>query len=156
MAFDEFLKVLEQFAEKGLDYVLVGGVALNLHGITRATEDIDLFVKPQPENIEKLRRALKALYDDASIDEITAESLSDEYPTIRYIPPEGTLYFDILTRLGTFASFDDLKAEEIEVGGVKITVATPGTLYWLKKDTMRKIDQADAEALMRKFDLGEK
>ena len=120
MAFDEFLKVLAQFADEGLDYVLVGGVALNLHGITRATEDIDFFVKLQPENVAKLRRALKALYNDASIDEITVEGLSGEYPTIRYIPPAGALYFDILTRLGTFASYDDLKAEEIEVDGVKI------------------------------------
>lgn len=156
MAFDEFLKVLAQFADKDLDYILIGGVALNIHGITRATEDIDLFIDPQPDNIEKLRQALKALYDDASIDEITAEALSGEYPTLRYIPPEGALYFDILTRLGTFASYDDLKAEEIEVEGIKITVATPRTLYWLKRDTLRTIDQADAEALMKKFNLEEK
>jgi len=39
------------------------------------------------------------------------------------------------------------------VSGVKIRVATPRTLYWLKKGTLRPIDRADAEALREKFHL---
>lgn len=142
-----------QFAVHEVNYVLVGGVALNVHGISRATEDMDVFVDPNAENIERLRQALKSLYNDPDIDEIRAEDLSGAYPTIRYTPPSESLYLDILARLGEFASYSDLEVEEKEWRGVSVKVATPATLYWLKKDTVRLIDKADAEALKRKFGL---
>ena len=34
------------------------GMALNIHGLVRATEDVDLFVRPDRENIERLRTAV--------------------------------------------------------------------------------------------------
>jgi hypothetical protein len=37
---------------------------VNLHGIPRFTEDIDLFVRPGPDNVERLRRALALAGDD--------------------------------------------------------------------------------------------
>lgn len=41
MDFEKFLALLKALAHEGVDYVLVGGVALNVHGIVRATEDVD-------------------------------------------------------------------------------------------------------------------
>jgi len=156
MDFDEVMRVLASFEKEKLEYVLVGGVALNFHGIARATEDIDLFVRPDSDNIERLRRALKQLYDDPSIDEISVDDLTGDYPTIRYVPPHGELFLDIIVRLGEFADYADLEIEHIDVQGVKVRVASPQTLYWLKKDTLRPIDRADAEALSEKFRLGGK
>ncbi|UCH24428.1 MAG: nucleotidyl transferase AbiEii/AbiGii toxin family protein [Trueperaceae bacterium] len=153
MDFDEVMKLLASFEKRQLDYVLIGGVALNFHGIARATEDIDLFVRPDPVNIERLRHALKDVYEDPSIDEITAEDLSGAYPTIRYVPPSGELFLDILARLGDKAAYDDVHFDAVEVGGVTVRLATPTTLYRLKKDTLRAIDRADAEALQKKFQL---
>jgi hypothetical protein len=152
---DELSKVLASFEREGLEYVLIGGTALNLHGIIRATEDIDVFIRPTPENVERLRRALHAVFDDSNIEEISAEDLCGSYPAVRYYPPEGDLFLDILTRLGEFASYDDLEAQEVELlpAGVKVRVATPKTLYWLKNGTVRAIDRADAEMLREKFNL---
>ena len=48
MDFERFLAFLRELERNMVDYVLVGGVALNLHGIIRATEDIDLFVFQAP------------------------------------------------------------------------------------------------------------
>src|SRR5688572_6300196 len=96
---------------EGVDYVVVGGVAMNLHGVVRATEDLDVFIRPDAANVEKLRRALKAVWTDPSIDEITAEDLCGEYPAVRYGPPEGDFYLDILTRLGEATSYADLESE---------------------------------------------
>jgi hypothetical protein len=97
--------------------VVVGGVALNILGLVRATEDLDLFVRPDPDNIHRLRVALKAVWADPDIDQITAEDLCGDYPAIRYGPPEGTLYLDILTRLGEATSYSDLQFQEKEVEG---------------------------------------
>jgi hypothetical protein len=141
--------------EAGVDYVVVVGVALNLHGLIRATEDLDLFVRPDPENIERLRCALKSVWADPDIDQITAEDLCGDYAAIRYGPPEGSLYLDILTRLGEATLFSDLQAQDKEIEGVRVRVATPQTLYRMKRDTVRPIDRADALALRSAFDLRE-
>lgn len=61
--------------------------------------------------------------------------------------------FDLLARLGSAFGFDDLETEIITVEGIKVSVATPATLYRMKKDTVRPIDRADAAALRDKFGL---
>jgi len=66
---EEMLRVLRAFQTAGLEYVLIGATAMAFHGIVRATEDVDLFVRATPENIERLRRALRAVYDDPEIDD---------------------------------------------------------------------------------------
>ena len=152
-ALDDALRVIASLNQAGVDYVVVGGVALNLHGLLRATEDLDVFVRPDPENIERLRQALKAVWSDPDIDQITAEDLCGDYPAVRYGPPSGTFYLDIMTRLGEVMRFSDLRAEDKEIEGVRICVATPRTLYRMKKDTVRAIDRADALALRAAFDL---
>ena len=134
-----------------VDYVLVGGLALGVHGLVRATRDIDLFVRPTSENIERLRAALRSVFDDASIDEIVAADLEGQYPVVRYGPPDGDFVIDLIGRIGDAFAFDDLDSERRTVDGVVVRVATPSTLYRLKKDTLRAIDRADAEALRRRF-----
>lgn len=154
MEFGRFLDVIRAFENAKVDYILVGGVAVNLHGIVRATEDIDFFVRPDARNIERLKSALRSLWDDPEIDEIRVEDFAD-YPTLRYGPPGEELVIDILTKLGTAFRFEDLEAESLTVEGVAIKVATPQTLLRMKRNTIRPIDKADAAALARIFRLGE-
>ncbi len=66
---------------------------------------------------------------------------------MRYYPPSGDLYFDVMTRLGDAASFDTVDAEVKEVDGIRVHVATPAALYRLKRGTIRPLDRQDAEAL---------
>jgi hypothetical protein len=150
---DDALRVIASLNQAGVDYVVVGGVALNVHGLVRATEDIDIFVRPDPENIARLRSALKTVWADPDIDGITAEDLCGEYPAVRYGPPEGSLYLDIIARLGETTRFADLEVEQKEIAGVLVRVATPRTLYRMKRNTVRPIDRADAQALRAAFGL---
>ena len=151
---DEILRVLRAFEASGLEYVLIGATAMGFHGVVRATEDLDLLIRATAENIERLRTALKAAYaDDPHIDEIAASDLLGEYPAVRYYPPTGDLYFDILTRLGEAASFDTVAAETKDIDGIHVSVATPGALYRLKKGTVRAKDRQDAAALRERFQL---
>lgn len=155
MDFDKFLEVLRALAREGVDYVLVGAVALGVHGIVRATEDVDLFIRPDGENVERLRRALRSVWDDPDIAAITAQDLAGDYPTIRYGPPGEGFVIDLLSRLGSAFAFEDLESETVPVEGVPIRVATPATLYRMKRGTVRPIDRADAAALREKFGLVE-
>ena len=151
--YDELKRLFRSLGEHGVEYVLVGGVAMSLHGVVRATEDVDVFVRPTEENAARLRVALRSLWDDDEIDGITAEDLGGRYPTIRYGPPDTDWAIDLLSRLGTRLRYDDLESEESEIGGVPVRVATPRALYRMKRDTVRPIDRADAEALRLAFDL---
>lgn len=150
------LRVFRAFEREGLEYVLVGAAAMGVHGLVRATEDLDLFIQPTHDNVERLKRAFRTAYgDDPNIDEIRSPDLLGEYPAVRYYPPTGDLYFDIMTRLGEAADFGSVAREEKRIEGIRVFVATPETLYRLKKRTVRPIDRQDAEALRRAFDLPE-
>ena len=112
---------------------------MGFHGLVRATEDLDLFIKATPENIERLRSALRLAYDgDPQVNEISAADLLGEYPAVRYFPPTGDVYFDVLTRLGEVANFETVDAEIKEVQGTRVRVATPLALYRMKKGTIRE------------------
>lgn len=151
---DEIIRVLRAFEAAGLEYVLIGASAMGFHGLVRATEDLDLFIRATPENIERLRIGLREAYEgDPHIDEISSEDLLGEYPAVRYYPPTGDLYFDVLTRLGEAASFETVEAETKEIDGTRVRVATPAALYKLKKGTVRPQDHVDAAALRQRFDL---
>jgi len=150
------LRVLGAFQREGLEYVLIGATALAFHGLVRATEDLDFFIRATPENVDRLKRAFRAAYDDdPNVDQITSADLLGDYPAVRYYPPSGDLYFDVMTRLGEAASYETVAAETKEVHGIRVPVATPSALYRLKKGTVRPLDRQDAEALRRRFDLKE-
>ncbi|HSW40777.1 MAG TPA: nucleotidyl transferase AbiEii/AbiGii toxin family protein [Acidobacteriota bacterium] len=145
---DELLRVLRAFQEKDLEYVLIGATAMGFHGLIRATEDVDLLIRPTPENVERLRKALQDTYsDDPSIQDIRTEDLLGDYPAVRYYPVNGDLFFDILTRLGDAASYETVESQKFEVEGVRVQVATPQALYKLKKDTVRPIDTGRTQPL---------
>ena len=148
-------RVLSEFERHHVDYVVFGAVAVNLQGLARATEDLDVFIAPNRENVERLKSALRAVFDDPNIDEISADDLLGEYPAVQYIPPQAGFHIDILTRLGDAFRFEDLASEKIDLGGVPVNVATPATLYRMKKGTIRPKDWGDAEALRRRFKLPE-
>lgn len=148
---DELLRVLKAFEDQGLEYVLIGATALAMHGIVRATEDVDFFIRATADNVERLKQALRTVYDDPHIDEIRAQDLLGEYPSVRYYPPTGDLYFDVLTRLGEAARYEDVAFETKLIAGIRVRVATPRALYDLKKGTVRALDRQDAEALRQRF-----
>ena len=115
-----------------------------------------MFIKATTENVERLKRAFRAIYaDDPNIDEIRAGDLLGDYPAVRYYPPSGELYFDVMTRLGEVASFETVAQENKEVEGIRVRVATPAALYRLKRGTVRPLDRQDAEALRRRFNVQE-
>ena len=150
------MRILAALDREGVRYVLIGSMAMAAQGLIRATRDIDFFVSPDPDNVERLRRALKSVFDgDVNIDQITAADLGGDYPAIEYTPPHGFYSIDILARLGEAFRFEDLEWEELRVDDIPVRVATPRMLYRMKKDTLRPLDKLDAEALRERFGIRE-
>ena len=150
---DRLLVLLRALNREGVEYVVVGAVALGLHGLARATEDLDLFVRPTSDNVAGLKRALSTVWSDPEIETIDADQLAGEYPVIRYGPPDGGFTLDILARLGERFAFDDIENAVVELEGEPVPVATPRMLYVMKRDAVRPLDHADAAALRRTFGL---
>jgi len=155
VTFDDAKAVFAALLRERVDFVVIGSMAMAAHGLVRATHDLDLFVDPERGNIERLKRALRSLFDDPTIDEIDAEELAGEYPAVEYTPPHGRFSLDLLTRLGEAFGWEDLKAgsEPMTIGSLVVRIATPRTLYRMKRDTVRPQDRADAARIREAFRL---
>lgn len=155
MTLDEAQAVLGALVDEDVDFVVIGAMAMAAQGLPRATQDLDLFVAPRRENVEALKRALRVLFDDPTIDEIDPEELMGEFPAIEYVPPHGGFWIDVLTRLGEAFSWQDIaaNAEELRIGDLVVRVATPRLLYDMKKDTVRPQDRADAVRIRDAFEI---
>lgn len=58
---DEIIRVLRAFEVAGLEYVLIGATAMGFHGLVRATEDLDIFIRATAGTSVKVATPL-ALY----------------------------------------------------------------------------------------------
>jgi hypothetical protein len=152
---DKVLALVKAMNDEGVEYITFGAIAMGTHGLPRSTEDADFFVRAGAENIERLKRAIRKVWDDPDVENITNEDLAGDYPAVRYGPPDENFTIDFLTRLGEAFSYETLQWEVSSLEGVAIRVVTPAQLYEMKKDTVRDKDRMDAEMLRRKFSLKE-
>src|ERR1043165_9416263 len=56
----DFRELLELFNDRHVEYLIVGGYALAFHGAPRFTGDLDIFVKPEASNANRIMTALEA------------------------------------------------------------------------------------------------
>lgn len=152
--FELTMRVLRALDQTGVAYKVIGGVAMNLHGLARATRDLGIFVRPDPGNVARLVSALKDVFDDDDLDTIDAGDLAGPYPAIQYVPPGAAFHVDILARLGDAFAYEDIETEERVVDGIRIPVASASMLYRMKCDTVRPRDRLDAEWLRSHSDIG--
>ena len=148
--FTKFIELIDLLNKNDVDYIIIGDMAINLHGFARNTEDIDIFINPTKQNVERFRKSLLDIFHDADINEITIEELN-KYPVIRY----GTEYgfsIDIITKIGEKFFFNDLNYVVENLNGVEIKFADLKTLYKLKGKTYREIDQLDLKFIKSKLD----
>lgn len=155
MTLEEVKSVLAALLSERVEFVVIGSMAMAAQGLPRATQDLDLFVAPEIENLEALKRALTTLFEDPNVDEINPEELAGDYPALQYVPPHGRYSLDFLTRLGDAFAWSDIAAgsEDIRIGGLHVRVASPRMLYRMKKDTVRPQDRADAARIREAFDI---
>lgn len=148
--YSKFLELAKELKNQQVEYVLIGGMAINLHGFARNTEDIDLFVQPNDLNIEKLRTTLYNVFHDEQLEEITINEL-EKYSVIRYGSEFG-FFIDIITRIGEKFNYEDLGWNEMKIDNCFIRVADVETLYKLKEKTYREIDAMDLRFLRMKIE----
>lgn len=136
----DFRDILSAFLEEGVEFLLVGAYALAVHGVPRATGDIDLWVRPSESNADKVLRALAAF--GAPVSDIRPDDLRlpDAVLQIGVVPRR----IDILTTLDA-VEFEDAwrNRTEVEVEGLSIPVIGRRDLIRNKKAVGRAQDMAD-------------
>lgn len=152
---DKVLALIGAMNEEGVEYITFGAVAMGVHALPRATEDADFFVRADSDNVDRLKRAIRRVWDDPEVENITYDDLAGDYPAIRYGPPDEDFTIDFVARLGEAFEYETLDWMVSELEGIPIRVVTPRMLYVMKKDTVRYKDRIDADKLRRKFALEE-
>ena len=139
--FKEFLKLLNS---TGVEYLLVGGYAVGIHGYVRATNDLDIWINPTPENARRVQTALR----DFGFATAEADMFLAPGNVIRMgVPP---LRLEILTSASGVA-FDACYAEReiVNLDGLTVPVISLARLRQNKAAAGRAKDLADLENLPR-------
>ncbi|MCB1070918.1 MAG: nucleotidyl transferase AbiEii/AbiGii toxin family protein [Kiritimatiellae bacterium] len=125
---------------------MIGGLAIFELGLARMTEDIDLLVDSDPNNVVRIKKALAGLPDNAVRDVEPTDVR--EYLVVR-VNDEVTI--DLMASacgIGYKQASAMVLWREIE--GVRIPFATP-ELLWLTKQTHREKDALDRAYLRKLF-----
>jgi len=141
---EDWRQFIESLNSNGVDYVVVGAVALAHHGSPRYTGDLDVLVRNSAENSTRLISAL-AQFGLAGLG-LKAEDFVDSYRVVQLgVPPYR---IDLLTSL-TGLTFDEAWADHVEtaIGGTRISFIGREALIRNKRLTGRRQDKADLEAL---------
>jgi hypothetical protein len=147
-----FEKLLVLLADGGVRFVLVGGVAVTLHGYVRLTEDVDILVEPTAENLDRLLATL-ANFGEGFARQLSRADFTDEEGAIRIVEESETSQIDIFTRM-TGLRYDDLitDAESLTLAGRVVRFASKAFLIRLKERSTREKDRIDASALRQLAD----
>ena len=139
-----FEKLLVALATDGIDFAVVGGLAVIFNGYPRLTLDVDILVHAAPKNLRKLLDCL-ANWGEGWARELKPEDFIYDQGAIR-VMEEFDL--DIFTRMNG-KSLDDFRPRlrYLETGGVRVPYLAPEDLIFLKQDSWRDKDKLDVQAM---------
>lgn len=163
-------RLLETLSEYQVDFVVVGGVAANLHGTTRATADCDIVVDQDAYNLRRLVNALEVLRarprtEAASVDEQNAATVAAKTARGSGVHPaelqDGFVNvqtdagpLDVLPHLevgdSTYLSYRDLQRAALDLeaqGSFIVKIASIEHLIMAKRHIDRPHDRTDVAEL---------
>jgi predicted nucleotidyltransferase len=144
-----FEKLLALLAESEVRFVVVGGIAVTLHGYVRLTEDVDLLVADDVTNLERLLVALKH-FGEGFAAELAPTDFDDSEGAIRIVEETESCHIDLFTRMSGRRYEDVLAdAETFEIRGLPVRYASKASLIAWKEASVREKDRLDAMALRR-------
>ena len=155
-----YVDLFSALARHKVDYLLIGGLAVSLHGVERATMDVDITVAMNPENLTSLIEAAKELKLSPVLP-VPFESLRDLELLRRWHAERNLEAFALRSADLTGVTIDVLlfppvefagmasRADVFKVANVDIQVVSIDDLIALKQAVGRPIDLSDIEHLQR-------
>ncbi len=140
----DYNDILSALSAEGAEFLIVGAYALGVHGIPRATGDIDIWVRPTPENAGRVMRALKRF--GAALLDLTEEDLAAADTVFQMgVAPSR---IDVMTGISgvTFAQAWPCRVT-VAIEGLTVPVIGRDELLRNKAASGRPKDLADLAAL---------
>ncbi|MFQ5800160.1 MAG: nucleotidyl transferase AbiEii/AbiGii toxin family protein [Candidatus Hydrothermarchaeales archaeon] len=150
--------VFREFNKKGIQYVVADGIALNLHGVPRATADLDLCIAIEDENLKRIVEVLKVLGFRPRIP-VKIEEFAIVENLKRWSEEKKMLAFTFWNPKKPYEEIDifihnpidfheiDSTKEVIEAEDIQIPIVSLDTLIALKRISNREQDRSDIAAL---------
>ena len=144
--------LLRLFVERGVDFVVIGGVALVVHGSSRFTRELDVCYATDPTNLDLLGSALVEL-------QARLRGVEEDVPFVpdgRALRRTGILCLetregpvDLLFQPAGAPPYDELRrrAVRMDLGGFGVLVASLDDLAAIKRAAGRPIDLIDLEEI---------
>ena len=140
----DYIDMLKCLNKAGVDYILVGGWAVNMYGYIRATVDLDIWILADPENAKKVYRAVAEF--GAPVSEMKPEEFA-EYGMIFQIGV-APCRVDIISKISGVSYADAVtRAVPKTIDGVNVRIISLEDLIANKKASGRAKDLADVEVL---------
>ena len=153
-----YLDLFSKLQQFEVQYLLIGGLAVTLHGIERTTMDIDITVAMQPNNLDKLIACAQSLGLKPVLP-IPLSSLKNIEQLKQWHKEKNLLAFALRTEEIAGVTLDILlfppiefskmqpNVKQFDIGKVKVNVASIDDLIALKHAAGRAIDLSDIEHL---------
>lgn len=144
-------RILRTLAGHGVDYVLIGGLAVQTHGHVRTTNDADLIPAPDPDNLARLASALRDL--DARVLNPGEEDTEIDATML----PRATIWqfttrdggIDVMHEVPGGSPYAELsdRSLRVQLGDIEVQVVDLDDLIRMKLARGRPVDLADVAAL---------
>lgn len=144
--------LLRALVERGIRFVVIGGIAVAAHRVVRATEDVDVVPDPEPANLRALLDVLEELEGrlllnpERSIDDAVRAAVSAG-KNLTVTTALGDL--DVVQRLPGVPTYEELAEDAmvVELFGVPFRVCSRAHLIAMKRARGSAADLADLERL---------
>lgn len=156
---ESYQHIFQALTNSHVQYIIVGGVAMNLLGCPRFTNDIDILLALDEENLHAMANAMKSLGYEQRIP-LSLDELGDEKKALKFIREKNLLAYtfynpknpiysvDII--IGASLRFDQYRKHQmpVEVWGLSLPVVSIDDLIGLKKESNREKDAMDVAMLL--------
>jgi hypothetical protein len=145
----DFIDMLSELRASGVEFVVVGAHAMAAHGVPRATGDLDILVRPSPENAQRVVQALLDFGAPITSHGVNVEDFARSGTVYQVgLPPRR---IDLLTEISG-VTFDEAWADrlEVRVAGHAVPFLGEATLKRNKSASGRDKDLVDLRLLERR------
>ncbi|MDI6736682.1 MAG: hypothetical protein QME42_10925 [bacterium] len=155
----DYLGIITAFNKKQIKYIIVGGMAINLHGIPRMTYDIDLILDLEDDNLTKFLNLLKEwgfkpkvpvdIMDFANKEKRDDWIKNKNMKAFNLINPDWAMSeIDVIINTPIDYKKGIKNVNYISLGNISVPTISIGDLIKMKQVTDRRQDAADIRYLL--------